>query len=294
MTELAGVLSAVATPFRPEDAALNEGGLRDLVERTITGGVHGLVPCGSTGEFPALSADERRRVVEVVIDQAAGRVPVVAHTAAMTTKEAVALSQHAETAGAAAVMAVAPYYEPLSVEEIKNYFLTIASAVSIPVVIYNLPVATGVNLTPDHVVDLAQKAGNITHVKDTTGDLSQAARLIHDHGDDIKTLVGWDTLFFASLLEGAAGSIVGAANFIAPELVAIYEAIRSGQIASAKKEWDRIFPIMQFLVSGGYVPAVRAALDILGFSAGPAREPIGPLESDRYAELEALLKTNNA
>ncbi|RRR86093.1 dihydrodipicolinate synthase family protein [Streptomyces sp. RP5T] len=288
------MLSAVATPFRPEDAALNEGGLRDLVERTITGGVHGLVPCGSTGEFPALSADERRRVVEVVIDQAAGRVPVVAHTAAMTTKEAVALSQHAETAGAAAVMAVAPYYEPLSVEEIKNYFLTIASAVSIPVVIYNLPVATGVNLTPDHVVDLAQKAGNITHVKDTTGDLSQAARLIHDHGDDIKTLVGWDTLFFASLLEGAAGSIVGAANFIAPELVAIYEAIRSGQIASAKKEWDRIFPIMQFLVSGGYVPAVRAALDILGFSAGPAREPIGPLESDRYAELEALLKTNNA
>ncbi|GAQ66752.1 dihydrodipicolinate synthase family protein [Streptomyces scabiei] len=294
MTELAGVFSAVATPFRPEDASLDVGGLRDLVERTITGGIHGLVPNGSTGEFPSLSGDERREVAEVVIDQAAGRVPVIPHVAAMTTKEAVSLAQHAEAAGAAAVMAVAPYYEPLTIEEIKKYFLTIAGSVSVPVVVYNLPVATGVNLTAEHVVDLARRAGNITHVKDTTGDLSQAARLIHDHGDEIKTLVGWDTLFFASLLEGAAGSIVGAANFIAPELVAIYDAVRAGQISSAKKDWDRIFPIMQFLVGGGYVPAVRAALDITGHSAGPAREPIGPLESERYAELEALLKPHSA
>jgi 4-hydroxy-tetrahydrodipicolinate synthase len=293
MAELAGVLSAIITPFKPEDAAVDEAGLRALVERTVTGGVHGLVPAGSTGEFAAMTPDERRRVTEVVIDQAAGRTPVIPHVGAMTTKEAVGLAQHAEASGAAAVMAVSAYYEPLSVDEIKKYFLSIAEAISIPVVIYNLPVATGVNLTPDHVVDLAKKAENITHIKDTTGDLSQAARLIHDHGDVIKTLVGWDTLFFASLLEGAAGSIVGAANFIAPELVAIYDAIQAGQLATAKKEWDRVFPLMQFLTSGGYVPAVRAALDILGHSAGPAREPIGPLEADRLAELETLLKRYN-
>jgi 4-hydroxy-tetrahydrodipicolinate synthase len=291
MSEIAGVLSAVVTPFTGPDADVDEPRLRELVERTITAGVHGLVPCGSTGEFAAMSAAERRNVVDIVLDQTRGRVPVISHVGAMTTREAVELARHAEASGAAAVMAVAPYYEPLTVGEIKHYFRAVADAVSVPVVLYNLPVATGVNLTPADVDDLARGTENIRYVKDTTGDLSQAARLIHDYGDVITTFVGWDTLFFASLVEGAPGSIVGAANFLTPQLRAVYDAVQADDLATARSHWLPIFGVLQFLVSSGsYVAAVRGALDILGDSAGPARAPIEELPAGRRTELETLLK----
>jgi 4-hydroxy-tetrahydrodipicolinate synthase len=294
MSGIAGVMSAVVTPFTGPDAEVDEPRLRELIEQTIAAGIHGLVPCGSTGEFAAMSLDERRNVIEIVLDQTRGRVPVIPHVAAMTTRDAVGLAKHAEASGAAAVMAVAPYYEPLTVGEIKNYFRAVADSVSVPVVLYNLPVATGVNLTPEDVADLARGTENIRYVKDTTGDLSQAARLIHDYGDVITTFVGWDTLFFASLLEGSPGSIVGAANFVAPQLRAVYDAVQDDDIATAKAEWLRLFPLMQFLVSGGYVAAVRGALDILGQPVGPPRAPIEDLEPSRRVELESLLKNLSA
>lgn len=284
-----GVFSAVATPFAADESVDAES-LRALVERTVDGGVHGLVPCGSTGEFAQQTAEERRLVVETVVDQAGGRVPVVPHTGAMTTREAVALSKHAESVGASGIMLVAPYYEPLEVEEVKDYFKAVAGSVALPVVVYNLPVATGVNLQPHDIVELATDCENITCVKDTSGDFSQAARLIHDHGGVIATFVGWDTLYLGAFLEGAAGTIVGAANVIAPELVSLYDAVQAGDLARAKNEWVRLFPLMQFFVSGGYVAGVKGALDLLGASIGPARAPIAPLGVERRTELEGILK----
>lgn len=291
MGELRGVLSAVTTPFTAPDGEVDDAILRELVERTVGAGVHGLVPCGSTGEFAGLTNDERRHVLEVVVDQNARRVPVVAHVGAMTTRETVALARHAEGLGVDAVMAVAPYYEPLTLKETKDYFRSLASAVGVPVVVYNLPVATGLNLEPAEVVSLARENQNIAYVKDTTGDFSQAARLIHDYGADLKTLVGWDTLFLAAVVEGAAGSIVGAANFIARDLVEVYDHVLAGRLPAAKDAWARVFPVMQFLVSGGYVGGVKGALEILGYPAGSPREPIEPLPADRRNELELILKT---
>ena len=290
MTELRGLMSAMSTPLVADGSGIDEAILRELTERTIQGGVHGLVPCGSTGEFAALSNAERRQVVEVVIDQTAGRVPVVPHVGAMSTAEASSLARHAESAGAAGLMVVAPYYEPLDLQETKRYFLEVASAVSLPVMVYNLPVATGVNLEPAEVADLAVKAQNIQYVKDTSGDFSQAARLIYDHGDVVKTFVGWDTLYLAALVEGSAGSVNGAANLIAPQLVQVYDTVQAGDLKAAKATWAEIFPLMQFLVSGGYVAAVKAALQILGYPAGAARAPIGDLPAERRAELEQILK----
>jgi 4-hydroxy-tetrahydrodipicolinate synthase len=280
----------MSTPMTEDGSAVDENILRELTERTINAGIHGLVPCGSTGEFAALTGDERRKVVEIVLDQTAGRVPVVPHVGAMSTNEAITHAKHAETAGASGLMVVAPYYEPLSLEETKKYFLDVAGAVGIPIMVYNLPVATGVDLEPADVADLARQAENIKYVKDTSGDFSQAAQLIHDHGDVLKTFVGWDTLYLAALVEGGAGSVNGAANFIAPQLVDIYNNIQAGKLIEAKATWDEIFPLMQFLVSGGYVAAVKAALRILGYPAGAARQPIGDLPADRRSELEQILK----
>jgi 4-hydroxy-tetrahydrodipicolinate synthase len=290
MTEISGLLSALITPFTSGSEALDEAGLRSLVDRHIAQGIHGLVPCGSTGEFAAMTAAERRRVVEIVVEQANGRVPVVAHVGAMTTAEAVGLAQHAEKAGATGLMVVAPYYEPLTVAETKAYFRSVADAAAIPVVIYNLPGATGVDLAVEDLLDLARRSSNITHVKDTTGNFSRAAQLIHDHADEIKTFVGWDTLYFASLVEGAPGSILGATNILTPQLVQIYDAVRDGRILDARAVWNDIFPVMQFLIaSGGYVQAVRAGLDIAGHPAGPPRAPMQPLGGERRSELEQLM-----
>lgn len=287
--ELRGVFSAVATPFTA-DEEIDEAGLRQLVDRTIDGGIHGLVPNGSTGEFQTQTLEERKRVVEIVIEQAAGRVPVMPHVGALRTSDAVHLAQHAEAAGASAVMAVAPFYEPLELDEIKDYYRAVAGAVSVPVMIYNLPVATGVTLTAQDLAEIADVAANISYVKDTTGDFAQAVRLIHDYSDVVTSFVGMDPFFLANFIEGGAGTIVGATNFLTPQLISIYDAVQAGDLAKAKSEWDVVFPVMQFLTSGGYVAGVKGALDILGISAGPARAPIAALSSERRQELETLLK----
>ena len=290
MTEINGLLAALVTPFTADGVSVDTTMLRKLVEHTVTSGVHGLVPCGSTGEFASLTSAERRQVVETVIDQVAGRVPVLAHTAAMTTAEAISLSRHAEETGAAGLMVVAPYYEPLTVEEVKTYYRQIADSVSIDIMIYNLPVATGVNLRPEDIAELAASHPSIRYVKDTSGDFSQAARLIHEYRDLVSTFVGWDTLYFASLVEGASGSVNGAANLLPAELASIYNLVQAGDVAAARRAWSRVYPVMRFLVSGGYVAGVKAALDLLGLPVGPPRGPVAELAGARAAELKELLQ----
>jgi 4-hydroxy-tetrahydrodipicolinate synthase len=284
-----GLLTALVTPFSADGEAVDDGALRELVEHVVTAGGHGLVACGSTGEFAAQTGAERRQVLESVLDQTAGRVPVVAHTGAMTTREAVALARHAEQAGAAGLMVVAPYYEPLSVGEVKAYYRDVAAAVSCDIMVYNLPVATGVNLQPEDIADLASKHQNIRYVKDTSGSFSQGTRLVHDYRDLVSTFVGEDTFYFAALVDGAAGSVNGAGNFIPAELAAIYESVRAGDTGAARREWDRVFPVMRFLVSGGYVTGVKGALKHLGLPGGDPRAPIGRLSRERAAELAEIM-----
>ncbi|KWX64514.1 dihydrodipicolinate synthase family protein [Mycobacterium sp. NAZ190054] len=283
---LKGVYSAVATPFTA-DEKLDEAGLRALIDRTIDGGVHGLVPCGSTGEFSALTRAEREHVVEIVIEQTAGRVPVVPQTGATSTREAIELSRHAEKLGAQAIMVVAPYYEPFTIAETKKYYADIAGSVSIPVMAYNLPAATGVNLTPEILGELINDVPNVKYVKDTSGDFTAAAQLIHEFGDAVSVFVGWDTLFFAALIEGAAGSVIGAANVVPRELVNVYNAVEQGDLTTARTHWQKIFPLMSTFVSGGYNAGIKGGLDLIGHTAGPQRAPGANIDGPR---LDALKK----
>lgn len=290
MKNLHGVLTALVTPFTSDGENVDEASLRSLVEDNIGCRVHGLLPAGSTGEFAAMSDKERRQVVEIVIDQAGGRVPVIAQTGAMTTREAIELSRHAESAGAAAVMVVAPYYEPLTLGETMDHFRAIASSVDVDVMVYNLPVVTGLNLLPEDVAILAGEVPNIKYLKDTSGDYAQAARLIHEYSDVVGVFIGHDTLYFAALVEGAIGAVNGAANFIATELVEIYEHVKSDDVVVARDVWNQVFPVAKFLISGGYVTGVKGAMEILGRSAGPPRRPMEILEGDRAAELRRILQ----
>ncbi len=284
---LHGVLTALATPFAP-DGQIDTDALRRLVDRGIDGGVHGVVACGSTGEFAALSHAERRHVVEVVVDQAGGRVPVVAQTGAMSTAEAIELSRHAQDAGASVLMLVTPYYEPLTLDETLGYLRDVAESVEIPIMLYNLPVATGVNLTPDTVGRLAREVENIRYIKDTSADLAQAGQLIHNHGDVISTFVGWDSLMLAALTEGAAGVMAGTANVIPAQLVSIHQAVRDGEFERAQSEWAQIYPLMDALMSAPFIQAVKTALNAVGFPAGRARKPLRDLDPETAQTIAAL------
>lgn len=287
--KLSGVLNALATPFTPDGDSVDEARLTRLIDDVIDGGVHGIIPCGSTGEFNSMSIAERKQVVETVIGHVNGRVPVAPHTGALTAKDAIDLSRHAEQCGADAVMLVAPFYEPLNVEEAKHYYRSVADAVSIDIVIYNLPVATGLNLLPHVVAELAQDAPNIKYVKDTSGDFSQAARLIHDYSEAITTFVGLDTMFFASTVEGASGTIVGSANFIPRQLVEVWTRAKDGDVETARKTWNQVYPVMQFLTEVGYVTGVKAAMKLQDNSIGDPRRPYEVLGGDKLAELADIM-----
>ncbi len=289
-TQLSGVVSALATPFTP-DGRLDEARLRQLVDRNIDGGVGGVVAGGSTGEFASMTGDERRLLVETVVDQTAGRVPVVAQTGAMSAVEAIELSKHAQRAGADVLMVVAPYYEALTVPETLAYLRRVADSVQVPVMLYNLPMATGVNLTPSLVRQLATEVDNIAYIKDTSGDMSQAAQLIHHHGDVISTFVGWDSLCLAAFVEGAAGAVAGTANVIPAELVSVYTSVRSGDLAGARARWDRIYPLIDALLSAPFIAAVKAALREFGFPVGTPREPVHDVDPATLAAISTLAKS---
>jgi 4-hydroxy-tetrahydrodipicolinate synthase len=284
---LSGVLVALATPFTP-DGSVDEPTLRALVDRTINGGVHGVVACGSTGEFSALSGDERRLVVETVVDQAAHRVPVIAQTGSTSTTEAIALTRHAESVGADVVMPVAPFYEALSLAETTTYLRRVAGSVQIPVMLYNLPAATGIDLTPDTVAALAREMENVRYIKNTTPDMAQAAQLIHRYGDLVGTFIGWDTLILSSLVSGAAGVMAGTANVVPAEIVAVYDAVRAGDLETARRAWERVFPLLDAALSVNYIAAVKVALDAAGFPVGPSREPVLPLDAAEAAHIADL------
>jgi len=286
--EIKGVLSALITPF---DVAggIDEVALRAVVDRSIDGGVHGVVACGSTGEFTSISSDQRRRVVEITVAQVGGRVPVVAQTGALSTAEAIRLSRHAESVGADVVMLVAPYYEPLSQELMARYMRSVAESVSIPVMLYNNPSATGVNLLPETVGALARQVENIQYVKNTTADMAQTADLIHNYQDVISTIGGWDTLLLAALVEGVAGVMVGTANLIPSAIVELWQAVQTGDIHLARKTWDRVYPVMDAVMRQPYIPTVKAVLRAEGVPVGFASDPADIVDAATTAQITNLV-----
>lgn len=288
-TEFTGVFAAVATPFDAE-GEIDQQRLRQLVDDLLADGVHGLVPVGSTGEFASLTVDERRLVTEIVIEQAAGRVPVVAHTGAMTSREAIELSKHAEKAGAAGLLLLPPYKDRLSIAETTAFLRSVADSTPLPIVVYNLPLATGVNLTPEDFVGIIEGSPNIGYVKDTCGDWHQLTRSIHDYSDVFKTLIGWDTMYLGALVEGAAGCILGVTNLTAKPFVSIYDSLQTGNLAAAQAEWNRVYPVVRFLLSGGYVGGLKGAMDVFGKSIGDPRSPLAALGPERRSEICSILK----
>lgn len=286
--ELSGVLTALATPF-DQDETIDTAVLRRIVDRSIHGGVDGVVAGGSTGEFASLSSEERILLVDTVVQHTAGRVPVIAQTGATTTRDAIRLSKAAQASGADVLMLVTPYYEALSLEETLAYLRDVIAAVELPVMLYNIPAATGLNLDADTIGSLAREIEQVKYVKDSSANWEQALQLIHHHGDAIQTFIGWDSYTYSALVEGAAGVMAGAANVVPEEIVAVRRLIADGQLAEALVQWRRVYPVIDALLGAPFIAAVKAGLRLQGVPAGVPRRPIADLSTADASRIEAAV-----
>jgi 4-hydroxy-tetrahydrodipicolinate synthase len=289
-TQLHGVLTALTTPFDASEA-IDVAALRRVVDRSIVAGVDGVVAAGSTGEVGALSSDERLLLIDTVIDQTAGRVPVIAQTGATSTAEAIRLSKAAQRSGADVLMLVTPYYEPLTVEETVAYITDVAEAVDVPVMLYNIPSVTGVNLDPDTVRGLATGIDNVRYIKDSSANWEQALQLIHYHGDVIGTFIGWDSYIYSALVEGAAGVMAGAANVVPDEIVAVSRQIAAGDLSGALAQWKTLYPVIDSLLSVPFIPAVKVGLGLQGEPVGVPRRPTAELPPEATERIRVALSS---
>lgn len=287
--DLTGILVALVTPFTADGSQIDAAALQRHVDRLVSAGVHGLVPGGSTGEFTTLTLDERKQLTELSVKAAAGRVPVIAGTGALSTRETVELSRHAADVGASALMIVPPFYDSPNVEQLHELLRDVYEASGLPIMYYNIPSASGVSLTPQQIADLAQVDG-VRYLKDTSGDAVALTELLQAHADRITAFNGWDTLTFYGIAAGAKGSVWGATNII-PELsMQLWDALAvQKDLVRGRELWAKIWPICQLLEAHHYASAVKTGLDVTGHSAGPVRAPFALLEGEARAELAKLL-----
>jgi 4-hydroxy-tetrahydrodipicolinate synthase len=288
--ELRGVIPAIPTPFT-DDGEVNESGLRKLTDYVIEGGVHGIMTCGGTGEFPHLSREEKRFVTSVVADQAGGRVPVIAGTAACSTREAILLSQEAKEAGAAAVIVTAPYYFILPQEALFDHYEAIAGAAGLPVVLYNNPTYTGNDMSPQLIARLASTPG-IIGMKQSNADMGQLVEAVRLVGSDFAVLTGIDSQFYPALCVGGVGIFSTAASVVPRQMVDLYNAFVDGRQADARELHMRLQGLNRFLeYDPGYVAPCKEALALMGLPAGPVRKPLPELsDSEREGIRQALVE----
>ncbi len=286
---ITGIQVALVTPFHA-DGSIDDAGIKHHVDRMVDAGIHGLVPLGTTGEFTTMTHDERRHVTETVIDAAAGRAKVLPHTGAQSTAETIELSRHAQDSGAAGVMIVPPYYDPLRINELHAHLRAVGEAIDIPIVYYNVPGATGITLNAQELAGL----GDIPHVdyiKDTSGDFSTVTAMLIGYADRITLFNGWDTLTFGALATGAKGSVWGMANLLPEQAVRLFEAMAiTGDLAEGRRLWQGLWKVNALLESHNYVAAIKGGLDAIGESAGPVRAPIQPVSAEVRDEIGAAVR----
>jgi 4-hydroxy-tetrahydrodipicolinate synthase len=287
-TPFTGVGTALITPFTGA-AALDEPNIKRLARRQIDAGIHFLVPCGTTGETPTLSAAERRRVVELVVEEAAGQVPVVAGAGGYDTKEVVHAAKEMQAAGATALLSVTPYYNKPTPEGLYQHFSAVADATPLPIILYNVPGRTGCNIDAATCARLAT-IPNIVAVKEASGNIQQMVEICRAVPERFLVLSGDDALTLPLMAVGGRGIISVASNEIPAEMVAMVEAAERGDFAAARKVHTRILPLML----GNFIESnpgpVKFAMAAMGLCEDVFRLPMVPPRPASQEKILAILK----
>ena len=279
-----GSIVAIVTPFR--DGEIDEEAYRELIEFQIQNNTSAIVPCGTTGESATLNIKEHNRVINIAIDAVNKRVPVIAGTGGNSTREAIELTAHAKKAGADASLQVTPYYNKPTQEGLYRHFKTIAGEVSLPQVLYNVPVRTSVNMLPETVARLAQLP-EIVAIKEASGNLGQMVEIIRLAGDNITLLSGDDNLTLPVLSIGGKGVISVVANIVPRDNADMVKAWEDGDVQRAKNIFYKLFPLCQAMFYETNPIPVKTSLALLGNIGNEMRLPLCPMAQ---ANLEKLKK----
>lgn len=293
--EFSGCHLPIITPFK-DDFSLDEEGLRRLVNYYIDEiGVDGIIPCGTTGESPTLSNEEHDRIIEIVVREVNGRVPVMAGTGSNSTAEAIERTKHAESVGADATLQVGPYYNKPTQDGFLAHFEAVAKNTSLPIFIYNIPGRTARNIEPETIIKLAE-IDNIIGLKDAAGSLAQTMAILLSTKNSKKKfyhLCGEDALTYTTMCLGGDGAIAAVAHVIGKEMVEMCRLALAGEYIRAREIHYHILPMIDVLFIESNPVPVKEALQIMGLPAGPPRLPLVPMKPANREKLRSALAALN-
>jgi len=288
---LEGIFVPHITPFTRE-GELDEEALRTCVQFWMNGGVSGLMPCGSNGEAPYLSREERKKVIETVMDEANGKVRVIAGTGSMSTWETIQFTKDAKDLGVNATLVVTPYYFKLSNKEVYEHYKAILEAVDLPIILYSVPKFTGYDLDLTVISQLAFEYENVVGVKDSGGSIGRITEIIRLVGERISVLAGTADVTLSTLMLGGKGAVIAVANVIPKMCSSLYEAFRKGNYDEASKLQQRISYLNEVLVKRhNQLSAIKEALTLLGLPSGYPRRPALPIGGEEKKDIGSVLKT---
>jgi 4-hydroxy-tetrahydrodipicolinate synthase len=283
-----GSMVAIITPFR--NGKIDEKALRDLIEFQLAGGTDAIVPCGTTGESATLTHEEHKRVVEVAVEQVAGRVPVIAGTGSNSTEEAISLTRHAKSAGASGALLITPYYNKPTQEGLYQHYAAVARAVDLPLVLYNIPGRTSVNMLPQTVARLSKAHDGIVGIKEGTGSLLQISETIQLCGERFSVLSGDDFTALPTMAVGGKGVISVTANLLPREMAEMIHSAEAGDYAKARPLHDRLYPLHAAMFLETNPIPVKTALSLMGKCSDELRLPLCPMGRENAERLKQTLK----
>ena len=287
---LDGIFVPHVTPFK-HGGQLDINALRECVRFWLQSGVSGLVPCGSNGEAPYLSRQERKKVIETVLDEANGKVPVIAGTGSMSTQETIAFTKDATDSGVDAALIVTPFYFRLTNREIHEHYRTVCQAVDLPIVVYNVPKFTGFSLEPASIQKLSSENQSIIGVKESSGSLGTISEIIRLLGNRLSVLAGTADIALPTLLAGGRGAVIAVANVFPTLCSRLYKAFKDGQYEEASRLQNRITFANEVLVRrSNQLSAIKEAMKLNGMPGGYPRRPALPLNGEEKKTIEALLR----
>lgn len=290
---LEGVFVPSVTPFT-RAGLLDVKALRTCVRFWLEEGVSGLVPCGSNGEAPYLSRQERKKVIETIMGEVNGKIPVIAGTGSMSTQETIAFTEDAADVGVDAALIVTPFYFKLSSREILEHYRTVSEKVDIPIVIYNVPKFTGVSLEPTLIHELAVENRKIVGVKDSSGNVGAIAETVRLTGQTLSVLAGTADVALSTLLAGGTGAVLAVANVFPHLCSCLYKAFRNGRYEEASRFQNHLSFANEVLVKRfNQISSIKEAMELQGIAGGFPRKPSLPLEKGERENLENLLKQVN-
>jgi len=287
--ELKGIITPVITVF-DQDENIDEGGFRTIINHLVEHGTSGIFTAGGQGEGHSLTADEKHRLLDIALETVNGRVPVLAGTGGMTTRGVIELTRAAKAAGADAATVITPYYISPTQDEMYRHYCDIMDAVDIPVLIYNNPWRTHLNILPETVARLCEYSRNMAGIKDSSGDLAMTIQYKRLCPGYFRVFIGRDQLIHAALASGIDGAVAATSNAAIDIVVGIYNEFIAGNHEVSSKLQDTLVPLRDFFSQGTFPVTVKEAMILQGLPAGPCRRPVGPISAEKRETLRNILR----